>query len=98
MDQEKNPEAFADALAEASKLLELAQSQLQRARSRAPEEYFERADLLAKRAFELKVKADWLRSLALGKIRFSDRQGSDRRFAVDRRLVRMQKVLLSIAS
>ena len=97
MEREQENEAFADALVEAGKLLELAQAQLQRARSRAPEEFVERADLLGKRAFELKVKADWLRCLALGRIRFSDRQSSDRRFGVDRRLIRMQKVLLSLA-
>ena len=96
MEREKENEAFADALGEATKLLELAQAQLQRARARAPEEFTERADILTKRAFELKVKADWLRCLALGKIRYSDRQSSDRRFGVDRRLVRMQKVLLSL--
>ena len=97
MEQDKQADAYAEALAEASKLLELAQAQLQRARARAPEEFAERTDILVKRAFELKVKADWLRCLSQGKIRFSDRQSSDRRFQVDRRLVRMQKVLLSIA-
>jgi hypothetical protein len=89
-------EQFAAALEEAAKLLELAQTKLQRARSAAPEEFFIRADILTKRVFELKVKADWLRHLSLGKISFSDRQSSDRRYGVDRRLVRMQKVLLSV--
>jgi hypothetical protein len=96
MEQDK-ADAYADALAEAAKLLELVQAQLQRARARAPEDFSERTDLLAKRAFELKVKSDWLRCLSQGKIRYSDRQSSDRRFQIDRRLVRMQKVLLSIA-
>jgi len=97
MQQDNQNDAYAEALAEAAKLLELAQAQLQRARARSPEEFVERTDLLAKRAFELKVKSDWLRCLSQGKIRFSDRQSSDRRFGIDRRLVRMQKVLLSIA-
>jgi hypothetical protein len=96
MEQDKQADAYAEALAEAAKLLELTQAQLQRARARAPEEFVERTDILAKRAFELKVKADWIRCLSQGKIRFSDRQSSDRRFQIDRRLVRMQKVLLSI--
>jgi hypothetical protein len=96
MEQDRQDDPFADELAEAAKLLELAQARLQRARARAPEEFADRADVLTKRAFELKVKADWLRCLSLGQIRFSDRQSSDRRFSVDRRLVRMQKVLLSL--
>jgi|1186.fasta_scaffold162859_2 hypothetical protein len=94
-DQQSNP--YGEALAEAAKLLELAQAQLQRARARAPKDFTDRTDILAKRAFELKVKADWLRCLDQGKISFSDRQSSDRRFSIDRRLVRMQKVLLSLA-
>jgi hypothetical protein len=97
MEQNKQNDAYADALAEAAKLLELAQAQLQRARARAPEDFTDRTDILGKRAFELKVKADWLRCLSQGKIRFSDRQSSDRRFSIDRRLVRMQKVLVSLA-
>ena len=89
-----------DALAQAAKLLELAQTQLQRARSQCSGELYERADVISKRAFELKVKADWLRYSVLGKIpdgAANDRVGSDRRMGVDRRLVGMQKLLLSVA-
>ena len=89
-----------DALAEAAKLLELAQAQLQRARAQCSGEFYGRADLVAKRAFELKVKTDWLRYTVLGKISTQpadDRFGSDRRLAVDRRIVGMQKRLVAAA-
>src|SRR3954468_10466363 len=91
---------FVDALAEAAKLLELAQAQLQRARAQSQGELYERVDLIAKRAFELKVKADWMRYSALGKIEVTaanDRVGSDRRVAIDRRIIGMQRKLLSAA-
>jgi hypothetical protein len=91
---------FVDALAEAAKLLELAQAQLQRARSQCREGLYDRVDLIAKRSFELKVKADWLRYAALGKIQVdaaNDRVASDRRVGVDRRIVGMQKMLVSAA-
>ena len=88
---------FLDALAEASKLLELAQTQLQRARSQTSGDLYGRADLYSKRAFELKVRVDWLRYAVVGKIDFHDRQGSDRRVGIDRRIVGMQKRILSVA-
>ncbi len=91
---------FLDALAEATKMLELAQSRLQRARALSEGELYARADLISKRVFELKVKSDWLRYSVLGKIHVdaaNDRVGSDRRASVDRRIVGMQKLLLSVA-
>jgi hypothetical protein len=89
-----------DSLDHAAKLLELAQAQLQRARAQCSGELHGRVDLLSKRAFELKVKSDWLRYSVLGKIHVdaaNDRVGSDRRVAVDRRIVGMQKLLVSVA-
>jgi hypothetical protein len=89
---------FVDAVAEAAKLLELAQAQLQRARDQCDGGLHERVDLIAKRSFELKVKSDWLRYAVLGKIHVdaaNDRVGSDRRVGVDRRIVGMQKLLVS---
>ena len=91
---------FADALAEATKLLELAQARLQRARALSDGALYERVDLISKRVFELKIKSDWLRYSVLGKIHVdaaNDRVGSDRRVRVDRRIVGMQKLLLSVA-
>jgi hypothetical protein len=91
---------FTDALAEASKLLELAQAQLQRARAQTSGDLYERTDLIAKRAFELKVKADWIRYSLLGKIELTaanDRIASDRRVGLDRRIVGMQRKLLAAA-
>ena len=90
---------FTDALAEAGKLLELAQAQLQRARAQASGDLYERTDLIAKRIFELKVKADWMRCTMLGKIEATsanDRFASDRRMSLDRRTVGMQRKLLAI--
>jgi hypothetical protein len=91
---------FIDSLAHAAKLLELAQAHLQRARSQCEGELHKRVDVISKRAFELKVKSDWVRYSALGKIHTdaaNDRVGSDRRVAIDRRIVGMQKLLLSVA-
>jgi hypothetical protein len=90
---------FLDDMSQASKLFELAQAALQRARSQTEGELNERMDVIAKRAFELKVKADWLRYTVLGKVESgpNDRQGTDRRVGVDRRIVGMQKRMLSVA-
>ena len=90
---------FTDALAEAGKLMELAQAQLQRARSQCSGDLYERTDLIAKRVFELKVKADWMRCTMLGKLEATaanDRFASDRRTGLDRRIVGMQRKLLAI--
>lgn len=89
---------FLDALSQAAEMLELAQAQVQRARSQCHGEVQERVDVIAKRAFELKVKAEWLRYELAGKLEPSEenrRRGSDRRTSVDRRLVSMQKLMLA---
>src|SRR3954470_9299090 len=89
-----------DSLDHAAKLLELAQAHLQRARAQCSGELHARVDLISKRAFELKVKSDWLRYSVLGKIHVegaNERVGSDRRVAVDRRIDGMQKLLVSVA-
>ena len=91
---------FVDSLAHAAKLLELAQAHLHRARARCDGALYDRVDLISKRAFELKVKSDWLRYSVLGKIHVdaaNDRVGSDRRVGIDRRIVGMQKLLVSAA-
>ena len=90
---------FLDAVTQAGELLELAQAELQRARAQCQGEVHERVDVLAKRAFELKVKAEWLRYGVLGKIEPTQEnrsRGSDRRTSVDRRLVTMQKLMLAV--
>jgi len=89
---------FVNALAEAAKLLELAQAQLQRARAQCSGDLYERADLISKRAFELKVKSDWMRCSMLGKLELTaanDRFSSDRRIGLDRRVIGMQRKLLA---
>ena len=68
------------------------------ARAQCEGEVHERVDVLAKRCFELKVKADWLSYGALGRIEATQEnrsRGSDRRTSVDRRLVTMQKLMLA---
>lgn len=91
---------FLDAVSQAAKMLELAQAQLQRARAQcAGSELHERVDLVSKRAFELKVKAEWLCYTVQGKIEPTEenrRRGSDRRVGVDRRLIGMQKLMLAV--
>src|SRR5258706_15331680 len=87
-------------LAHAAKLLELAPVHLQRSRAQCSGELYGWVVLISKRGFGLKVKSDWLRYSVLGKIHVdaaNDRVGSDRRVGIDRRLVGMQKLLVSVA-
>jgi hypothetical protein len=91
---------FLDAIAEAAKLLALSQTALQRARAQCGGELYERLDLLSKRAYETKVKAEWLRVSVLGKIELpiQQRHAADRRMGIDRRIVGMLKLMLAVES
>jgi hypothetical protein len=91
---------FLDSLAEAAKLLQLGQSALQRARAQCDGELHERLDVLSKRAYEIKVKSEWLRHAVLGKIDLPtlQRHSADRRTRIDRRIVGMLKQMLSVGS
>jgi hypothetical protein len=91
---------FLDAVAEAAKLLELSQSALQRARAQCDGDLYERLDVLSKRAYEIKVKSEWLRHSVLGKIDLpiQQRHAADRRVGIDRRIVGMLKQMLSVGS
>jgi hypothetical protein len=91
---------FLEAMAEAAKLIEFSQAALKRARAQCEGEIHEGVDLIFKRAFELRVKSDWLRYTVLGKIEDTQengRQGSDRRIGFDRRIAGMQKKILTVS-
>lgn len=92
---------FLAAMAEAAKLIRLAHTGLQRARSQCHAEVYEHIDLMCTRAYELQVKAEWIQHVALGDAQITldridpeSRQGPDRRRSVDRRIATMRKQLL----
>jgi len=92
---------FAEAIAEAEKLIARTAVVIQRAKSRSHGEIYEHVDVISKRLFELRVRSEWLRLVALGVIEPpaspdpKERQGVDRRNAIDRRVTGMRKQLLS---
>jgi hypothetical protein len=92
---------FAEAIAEAEKLIARTAVVIQRAKSRSHGEIYEHVDVISKRLFELRVRSEWLRLVALGAIEPpatpdpKERQGVDRRNAIDRRVAGMRKQLLS---
>jgi hypothetical protein len=92
---------FLAAMAEAAKLIRLAHTALQRARSQCHGEVYEHIDLMCTRTYELQVKAEWIQHVALGDAKITldaidpdSRQGPDRRRSVDRRIAAMRKQLL----
>jgi hypothetical protein len=92
---------FLSAMAEAAKLIRLAHTGLQRARSQCHGEVYEHIDLMCTRAYELQVKAEWIQHVALGDVKITldaidpeSRQGPDRRRSVDRRIAAMRKQLM----
>lgn len=95
---------FAEAIAEAEKLIARTEAAIQRAKSQCHGEVYEDVDVISKRAFELRVRCEWLRLVVLGVIEPStsadakERQGADRRNAIDRRVSGMRKQLLSHAA
>jgi hypothetical protein len=95
---------FVEALAEAERLIANTAAVVQRAKSRCHEEIFEHVDVISKRLSELRVRSEWLRLVALGVIEpslapeWKERQGVDRRVAVDRRVSGMRQQLLSHAA
>jgi len=90
---------FAEALAEAEKLLASTAAIVQRAKARCHEEIFDHVDVISKRLSELRVRSEWLRLVALGVIEppalpeGKERQGVDRRQAIDRRVAGMRQQL-----
>jgi hypothetical protein len=96
--------AFAEAIAEAEKLIARTEAVIQRAKSQCHGEVYENVDVISKRAFELRVQCEWLRLVVLGEIEPStstdakERQGADRRNSIDRRVSGMRKQLLAHAA
>ena len=97
---EQERERFADAMEEAARLFEFGHAALRRAKTLCNGDLAERVDVMFKRAYEMKVKADWLRYSGLGKIDLPAQQrgAADRRVGVDRRIGKMLKELSSVAS
>jgi len=91
---------FAEAIAEAEKLIARTAVVIQRAKAKSHGEIYEHVDVISKRVFELRVRCEWLRLVALGAIEpaspdSKERQGVDRRNAIDRRVAGMRKQLLT---
>ena len=93
---------FAEAIAEAEKLIVRTGAIIQRAKARCHGEVYEHMDVISKRVFEARVWCEWLRLVVLGAIEPSadpkERHGVDRRYAVDRRVAGMRKQLLASAT
>src|SRR3970040_159958 len=95
---------FAEALAEAEKLLASTAAIVQRAKARCHEEIFDHVDVISKRLSELRVRSEWLRLVALCVIEppalpeGKERQGVDRRQAIDRRVAGMRQQLRAHAT
>jgi hypothetical protein len=94
---------FAEAIAEAEKLIARTAAVIQRAKSRSHGEIYEHVDVIAKRISELRVRSEWLRLVVIGVIEPATpadpkaRQGVDRRLAIDRRVEGMRKQLHALA-
>lgn len=95
---------FAEALAEAETLIARTAAVVQRAKARCHEEIFDHVDVISKRLSELRTRAEWLRLVALGVIEppalpeAKERQGVDRRVAIDRRVTGMRQQLRAHAA
>jgi len=93
-----------EALAAATNQLRLAQASIAQVRAQSHGEVYEQVDLIAKRVYELKIKAEWLRYVLLGKMPIQPkvedpegRQDQDRRVGIDRRVAAMQQRLQLMA-
>ena len=91
---------FLASISEAANLIRQVQNELRRARSACHGELFEHVDLAFTRAYELLVRAEWMRQVALGNVPVSasdvapeNREGPDRRRGVDRRIAGLRKLL-----
>ena len=89
---------FVSSIAEAANHIRQAQKALRRARNACHGELFEHIDLVCTRAYELQVRAEWMREVVLGNVPLSagdpdakNRAVPDRRRGVDRRVAGMRK-------
>jgi predicted component of type VI protein secretion system len=91
---------FVEAMAEAEKCIQRTQAALQRAKSKCHADVYEHLDVISKRAYELRVRSEWLRLAVLGVIEPTAvdphvRQNVDRRSAIDRRVEGMRRQVLA---
>jgi hypothetical protein len=93
---------FMQAVEEAQEQLERSLAALRRAKASCHGEVFEQADVLAKRAYEVKVQVEWLRLVVAGAIDASagsengaPRSLPDRRYSLDRRVAGMRRQILA---
>ena len=94
-------EQFLASVAKAAKLIRQAQTDLQRARDACHGELYEHLNLIFTRGYELQVRLEWVRHVALGNVELKvpefdpeNREAPDRRRSVDRRVAGMRKQLL----
>jgi hypothetical protein len=99
MENEEQRE-FVQAMAEVEASIQRAQAALQRAKWKCHGEIYEHLDVISKRAYELKVRSEWLRLAVLGAIEPAAvpqaRENADRRSAIDRRVEGMRRQVLAI--
>lgn len=93
---------FMRAIAEAQGLLERSLAALRGAKANCHGEVFEQTDVLAKRAYEVKVQVEWLRLVVAGAIdadagsaNGAPRSVPDRRSSVDRRVAGLRRQILA---
>ena len=91
---------FVEAMAEAEEHIRRILSALQRAKSKSHADIYEHLDVITKRAYELKVRSEWLRLAVLGAIEPAavdshPRESVDRRSAIDRRVEGMRREVLA---
>ncbi|SRR5258706_8498999 len=101
MENEEQRE-FVQAMAEVEASIQRAQAALQRAKWKCHGEIYEHLDVISKRAYELKVRSEWLRLAVLGAIEPAAanpqaRESADRRSAIDRRVEGMRRQVLAIS-
>jgi hypothetical protein len=95
---------FVEAITEAEKLIVRTEAFIQRAKSRCHGEVYDHVDVISKRAFELRVRCEWLRLVVLGVIDPSPsaeakkREVVDRRQTIDRRVASMRTQSLGHAA
>jgi hypothetical protein len=89
---------FVEAMAEAEEAIRRTQAALQRAKAKCHGEIYDHLDVISKRAYELKVRSEWLRLAVVGAIELvvdaQARESVDRRSAIDRRVEGMRKQVI----
>jgi hypothetical protein len=88
---------FLDAMGEVAEFARSAQAAAARAQSQCHAEVYEQLDVIAKRLYELRIRAEWLQKAVVHGWPLEDaslqRMGPDRRQGIDRRVETMKKQL-----